>query len=141
MVHDGAVSFQVCLLIASMVVATSCVRGFESSAPADANAAGDLDSTPAAADLDARAARDLDSGFADLFVLPDTGPLADLGFSCTCTKADFNHDGQVDLDDWQIFTDCYGKKPEGECSAVDLSGDGVIGLNDFGCFKKMHTSC
>ena len=122
------------VLLSVVGVSVGCVRGFET--PWQDEGTG----TP---DLDARTAPDLDSGAdsSDLFVLPDAGLLGDLGFSCTCAGADLNNDGKVDLDDWQIFTDCYGKGPEGQCATSDFSGDGVIGLNDFGCFKKMYNSC
>ncbi len=46
------------------------------------------------------------------------------------SDADFNGDGAVNLADYAILQQCFGRAATGPCSAADLTGDGAIGADD-----------
>ena len=52
----------------------------------------------------------------------------------TPIDADFNDDGDVDLDDFACLQNCFGGEgvPVGpECAAADINRDGDVDLDDF----------
>ena len=54
--------------------------------------------------------------------------------ACPC-NADFDGDGDVDLQDFTIFQGCYTQPPVGSCAPCDLDCDGDIDLDDFRIFQ------
>jgi len=52
---------------------------------------------------------------------------------------DFDEDGDVDLQDFAAFQDCYGQPPVGVCLKAELTADGVIDEADVPVFlDQMH---
>lgn len=51
-------------------------------------------------------------------------------------RMDFDGNGEVNLDDFFMFAEAFGKKATGASAKFDLDGDGVIGLNDFFLFME-----
>jgi len=47
---------------------------------------------------------------------------------------DTEPDGDVDLFDFHVFQQCFGQLGLNECQAVNLTGDGVIGPEDYAAF-------
>jgi hypothetical protein len=59
------------------------------------------------------------------------------------THGDCDHDGDVDLDDFNIFTDCM-TGPDGgpagiECTAFRFDADDDVDLEDFAAFQQAFT--
>lgn len=56
--------------------------------------------------------------------------------------ADFDYDGDVDLDDWEFFTNCYtgeGVPADPECDQADFDRDGDVDCDDYEHFVASWT--
>lgn len=49
---------------------------------------------------------------------------------------DSNHDGKIDLLDYNLLMSCYGKSPTGTCASSDLNKDGAIDGIDYNIFLR-----
>jgi hypothetical protein len=61
---------------------------------------------------------------------------------CACIPQDFDHDCDVDLDDYTAFRDCFSGPMVHDapgCEAKDLDGDNDVDMLDFGLFQRCYT--
>ncbi len=54
-------------------------------------------------------------------------------------NGDFNSDGRVDLLDYAAFQSCFGQSALGGCEPLNLSGDGIIDMDDFESLEALLT--
>jgi hypothetical protein len=57
-------------------------------------------------------------------------------------RTDFNTDGHVDLDDFEIFQPCVSGSTvplAGSCGIADLDADGDVDADDFGVFQRCYS--
>ena len=65
------------------------------------------------------------------------------GMCTSSTPPDFDGDGDIDLDDFTVFSSCLGLSVSGAtalpCSCADLNGDGIIDLRDYALFQPSYS--
>jgi hypothetical protein len=61
---------------------------------------------------------------------------------CPGVSADFNHDCDVDVDDFDEFEPCASGPAvpyAGSCAKADLDGDDDVDADDFGIFQRCYS--